>query len=69
MKRYLVESTSKGEIRPEEQCEKAENCLENEMKNSWKGHKDISRHKNRIKRSGQARLVHVKNINRNIPTK
>ena len=38
------------------------------MKYSWKGHKDRHRHKNRIKRSGQARLVHVKNINRNIPT-
>ena len=33
-----------------------------------KGHEDGNRHKNRIKRSGQARLVYVKNINRNIPT-
>ena len=38
------------------------------MKYSWKGHKDRSRHKNRIKRSGQARLVYVTDINRNIPT-
>ena len=39
------------------------------MKHSWKGHKDRNRHKNRIKkRSGQARLIYVKNINRNIPT-
>ena len=30
------------------------------MKYSWKGHKDGNRHKNRIKRSGQAGLVHVK---------
>ena len=27
------------------------------MKYSWKGHKDRNRHKDRIKRSGQARLV------------
>ena len=32
------------------------------MKYSWKGHKDRNRHKNRIKRSGQARLVYVKDI-------
>ena len=44
------------------------------MKYSLKGHKDRNRHKNRIikkkkkKRSGLARLVYVKNINRNIPT-
>ena len=38
------------------------------MKYSWKGHKDRNRHKNRIKRSGQARLVYVCNINCNIPT-
>ena len=29
------------------------------MKYSWKGHKDRSRHKDRIKRNGQARLVYV----------
>ena len=29
MKRYIVERTNKAEIRPEEQSEKAENCLEN----------------------------------------
>ena len=38
------------------------------MKYSWKGSKERQRHKNRIKRSEQARLVYVKNINRNIPT-
>ena len=44
------------------------------MKYSWKGHKDRNRHKNRIKikirikRIGQARLVYVTDINRNIPT-
>ena len=38
------------------------------MKYSWKGHEDINRHKNRIKRSGQALYVYVKNINHNIPT-
>ena len=38
------------------------------MKYSWKGHKDRNRHKNRIKGSGQARLVYVIDINHNIPT-
>ena len=39
------------------------------MKSSWNGHKkDRNRHKNRIKRSGQARLVYVTDINCNIPT-
>ena len=38
------------------------------MKYTWKGHKDGDRHKNRLKTSGQARLVYVKNINRDIPT-
>ena len=28
-KRYIVEKTSKAEIRPEEQSEKAKSCLEN----------------------------------------
>ena len=37
-------------------------------KYSWKGHNDRHRHKNRIKRSGQARLVYAKHINCNIPT-
>ena len=31
------------------------------MKYRLKGHKDRNRHENRIKRSGQARLVYVKN--------
>ena len=39
------------------------------MKYSWKRPKDRKKScKNRIKGSGQARLVSVKNINRNIPT-
>ena len=39
------------------------------MKYSSEGHKDRNKHKNRIKkRSGQARLVYIKAINRNIPT-
>ena len=38
------------------------------MKYSWKGHKDRNGHKNRMKRSGQAWLGYVKDINRNIPT-
>ena len=38
------------------------------MKRSWKGHKDRNRHKNKIKRSWQALLLYVKDINCNIPT-
>ena len=38
------------------------------MKYSRKVHKDRKRCKNRIKRSGEARLVYVKDINCNIPT-
>ena len=38
------------------------------MKYTWKGCKDRNRHKNRVKRSWQAWLVYVKNVNRNIPT-
>ena len=36
------------------------------MKYSLKGHKDRNRHKNKMKRSGQARLVYVKDINHKI---
>ena len=38
------------------------------MNYSWKGHKHRNRHKNRIKRSGEVRLVYVYDINHNIPT-
>ena len=37
------------------------------MKYSLKGRKDRKRQKDRIKKSGQARLVYVQDINRNIP--
>ena len=37
------------------------------IKYSWKGHKYRGRHKNRIKRRGQARLVYVWDINPNVP--
>ena len=37
-------------------------------KYSRKGHKAGNRHKNRIKRSGHARLAYVWDINHNIPT-
>ena len=57
IKRYIVERTSKAEIRPGEQSEKAESCRGiYGMKYGLKGHKDRNRHKNRIKRNGQARL-------------
>ena len=57
IKRYLVERTTET------------SCWEiYGMKCRWKGHKDRNRHKNRVKESGQAGLVYVKNINRNVPT-
>ena len=37
------------------------------MKSSRKEHKDRNRYKKRIKRSGQAQVVYVKDINRNVP--
>ena len=68
MKRYIY---LKGPIRQRSDREnRVRNwrfCREN-LWNSWKGHKDRNRYKNRIKRSGQARLVYVKNINRDIST-
>ena len=67
--RYVVERANKAEIRPEEQSEKAESCRENLWNEiQLKGPKDSNRHKNRMKRGGQARLVYAENINRNIPT-
>ena len=69
IKRHIVERTNRAEIRPEEQSEKAESCRENLLDEiQLKGPQDRNRHKNRIKRSGQAGLVYVKNIDRNIPT-
>ena len=71
IKRYIVERTTQTEIRPEEESEKAESC----QKNLWNkiqsnGPQTETDTKNRIKkkRSGQARLVYVKDISRNIPT-
>ena len=70
IKRRIVERTSKAQIRPEEQSEKAETCRENlQNKIQLKGPLERNRHKNRMKRSGQARLVYVKKKNHcNIPT-
>ena len=67
--RHIDERTNKAEIRPEIQSEKTETYQEklwNEIQ--LKGPKDRNRHKNRTKRSGQVRLVHVLDMNRNIPT-
>ena len=52
IKRSIVERTSKADIRPEEQSEKAESCRE------------ILWNEIQLKRP----LLNVKNINRNIPT-
>ena len=60
IKRYVVERTKETKIRPEEQSEKTKSCQENLWKKySLKGHKDRNKHKNKIKRSVQARLVYV----------
>ena len=68
-KRYTVERTNKAKIKLEEQSKKAESCRENLWNEiQLKGHKDRNRHKNRIKRRGQALLIYVKNMNHNIPT-
>ena len=40
----------------------------NGWKYSWWSHTDRNWHKNRMKKSGQARLVYVKDTNHNIPT-
>ena len=69
IKIYTVERTSKAEIRLGEQNEKAANCWENLWNEiQLKGPYERNRHKNTIKRSGQARLVYVFDINHNIPT-
>ena len=65
---YTVERTNKAEIRPEEQSEKIESCGENLWNEiQLKGHKERYRRKNRIKKSGHARLVYVRH-KLNIPT-
>ena len=63
IKGYTVERTNGAEIRPEEQSEKAESCRENLWNEiQLKGPQDRNRPKKRLKRSGQTRLVYVKDI-------
>ena len=60
-KRYVVERTSEAEIRPEEESQKTGSCRENLWNEiHLKGHKDRNRLENKMKRSGQARLVYVR---------
>ena len=71
MKRHTVERNSKAEIRPGEQSEKTETCRENFMhlntvERAIKTEID-TRQQQHPKRSGQARLVYVFDVNRNIP--
>ena len=67
IKRHIVEKTSKAELRPQEQIEKRRVVGRiYAIKYSRKGHRDRNRYKNRIKKSGQVRLVYA-SINRNIP--
>ena len=73
IRRYIVERSNKAEIRPEEQSERRRVVGGggggiNGMKYGWKGRTDRNRHKERIKRSGQARLVLCQIQTVNIPT-
>ena len=70
MNRYIVERANKAEIRPEKQSEKAESGCDNlwkeiQLKGQYRQKQTQEQNK---KTSGQARLVYVKNINRNTPT-
>ena len=72
VKRYILERTSKAEIRLEEQSEKVQRCQENlcneiQLNGPWR-QKQTQEQTKKKKRSGQAQLVSVKDINRNIPT-
>ena len=70
IKRYIVERTNKAEIWPEEQSEKAENCRENLWTEiQLKGPRRQKHTQEQNKKSGQARLVYVKDINRNTSTR
>ena len=69
IKRCIVERTTKAEIRPEEQSEKSREFWGEFME--WTTVERAirqNRYMNRIKRSGQALLVYVKDIYRNTPT-
>ena len=62
----------KAEVRPEEQSEKAESCWENlwnEIQLKGPQRQQMTQERTNIseKRSGQARLVYVKTVNRSIP--
>ena len=60
IKRCMVGRTSKAEIRPEEQSEKAESCQENSWnKIQLKGPKRQKLTQEQNKKSGQAQLVNV----------
>ena len=60
IKRCIVERTNKAEVR-RRTVRKWKNVTRiYGIKFSWKGNKDRNRHKNRIKRSGQAWLVYVR---------
>ena len=64
MKRYIVERTYKAELNRKNRVKKRRvDGRIYGMKYSGKGHKDRHRHKNRRKRSVQARLVYVYDIN------
>ena len=73
VKRCVVKRTDKAEVRPEEQSEKAESCLENlwnEIQLKGPERQKQKQERNKKKRSGQARLVYGKDndINCSMPT-
>ena len=68
LKRYIVERTSKAEIRREEQIEKAENCREdlwNEIRLKGPQRQKETQEQNKKE---WASSVYVKGVNHNIPT-
>ena len=72
IKKYRVERTNKAEIRLKEQSEKAESCQDNlwneiQLKGQKRRKQTQEKEREKERKSGQAHLVYVKYINRNIP--
>ena len=72
MKICIVERISKAELRPKEQNKEAESCRVNlwheVVERAMEIKIDTRTELKKIKKSGQARLLYVFDINHNIPT-
>ena len=67
IKRYIVERTSKAEIRPAEQSEKAESCRENLWNEvQLKGPQRQKKTQEQNKKEGASSVGLCKNANRNV---